>query len=77
MKKTQSHETLVNKLAASAVREFVNKSAASAASLDYVKFQAVIKSAASASSLRRGRASGRLDHAFFLQLLGALASNNS
>ena len=32
------------------VREFVNKSAASAASLDYVKFQAVIKSAASAAS---------------------------
>ena len=30
------------------VREFVNKSAASAASPDYVKFQAVIKSAASA-----------------------------
>ena len=32
-------------------REFFNKSAASAASLDYVKFQAVIKSAASAASL--------------------------
>ena len=32
------------------VREFVNKSAASAASPDYVKFQAVIKSAASAAS---------------------------
>ena len=32
-----------------AVREFVKKSAASAASLDYVKFQAVIKSAASAA----------------------------
>ena len=31
------------------VREIVNKSAASAASLDYVKFQAVIKSAASAA----------------------------
>ena len=29
-----------------AVQEFVNKSAASAASPDYVKFQAVIKSAA-------------------------------
>ena len=40
----------------------MNKSAASAASLDYVKFQAVIKSAASAASLRGGRASGRLDH---------------
>ena len=33
-----------------AVREFVNKSAASAASPDSVKFQAVIKSAASAAS---------------------------
>ena len=33
-----------------AVREFANKSAASAASRDYVKFQAVIKSAASAAS---------------------------
>ena len=32
-----------------AVREFFNKSAASAASPDYVKFQAVIKSAASAA----------------------------
>ena len=34
-----------------AVREFANKLAASAASLDYVLFQAVIKSAASAASL--------------------------
>ena len=33
------------------VREFVNKSAASAASPGYIKFQAVIKSAASAASL--------------------------
>ena len=33
-----------------AVREFVDKSAVCAASLDYVKFQAVIKSAASAAS---------------------------
>ena len=33
------------------VQEFANKSAASAASLGYVKFQAVIKSAASAASL--------------------------
>ena len=48
------------------MREFANKSAASAASLDYVRFQAVIKSAASAASLRGGRASGRLDHGFFL-----------
>ena len=38
--------------AGDAVREFANKSAASAASPDYVKFQAVIKSAASAASLR-------------------------
>ena len=51
-----------------AVREFVNKSAASAASLDYVKFQAVIKSAASAASLCGGRASGRLDCVFFFFL---------
>ena len=40
-----------------AVREFLNKSAASAASPDYIKFQAVIKSAASAASLRGGRSS--------------------
>ena len=57
-----------------AVREFANKSAASAASPDSVKFQAVIKSAASAASLRGGRASGRLDHGFFLQFLAALAA---
>ena len=57
-----------------AVREFANKSAASAASLGYVKFQAVIKSATSAASLRGGRASGRLDHDFFLQFLAALAA---
>ena len=37
-------------LSTDTVRELVNKSAASAASLDYVKFQAVIKSAASAAS---------------------------
>ena len=54
----------------SAVQEFCNKSAASAASLDYVKFQAVIKSAASAASLRGGRASGRLDHGFFFATFG-------
>ena len=47
-----------------------NKSAASAASPDYVKFQAVIKSAASAASLRGGRASGRLDHGFFCAIFG-------
>ena len=57
-----------------AVREFANKSAASAASPDYLKFEAVIKSAASAASLCGGRASGRLDHMFFfVQFLGALA----
>ena len=59
-----------------AVREFVNKSAASAASPEYVKFQAVIKSAASAASLRGGRASGRLDHGLFVQFLAALAAKN-
>ena len=48
----------------------MNKSAASAASLDSVKFQAVIKSAASAASLPGGRASGRLDHIFFFALFG-------
>ena len=53
-----------------AVREFANKSAASAASLDYVKFQAVIKSAASAASVRGGRASGRLDHDYFFAIFG-------
>ena len=37
-------------LATSAVREFVNQPAASATSLDYVKFQAMIKLAASAAS---------------------------
>ena len=36
-------------LAHNRVREFVNESAASAASPDYVKFQAVIKTAASAA----------------------------
>ena len=55
-----------------AVREFANKSAASAASPDYVKFQAVIKSAASAASLCGGRASGRLDHGFFLQFIAKI-----
>ena len=48
----------------------MNKSAASAASLDYVKFEAVIKSAGSAASLRGGRASGRLDHGFFCAIFG-------
>ena len=53
-----------------AVQESANKSAASAASPDYVKFQAVIKSAASAASLRGGRASGRLDHGLFFAFFG-------
>ena len=48
----------------------MNKSAASAASLDYVKFQAVIKSAASAASLRGGSASGRLSHGILLAMFG-------
>ena len=48
----------------------MNKSAACAASGDYVKFQAVIKSAASAASLRGGRASGRLDHGLFFAIFG-------
>ena len=38
--------------------EAVNKSAASATSLDYIKFQAVIKSTASAASLCGGSGSG-------------------
>ena len=59
-----------------AVREFVNKSAASAASLDYVKFQAVKKSAARAASPRGGRASGRLDHGFFGANVGRASSQN-
>ena len=48
--------------------EAVNKSAARAASLDYVKCLAVIKSAASAASMRGGGASGRLDHDSFLRI---------
>ena len=60
----------IAKLAAATVREFVNKSAASAASGDYVKSEAVIKSAASAASLRGGRASGRLDHGFSFAMFG-------
>ena len=61
-----------------AVRECANKSAASAASLDSVKFQAEIKSAAGAASLRGGRASGRLDHGLFCsQFLAALAAKKN
>ena len=48
----------------------MNESAASAASPDYVKFQAMIKSAASAASLRGGRASGRLDLGVFFVIFG-------
>ena len=48
----------------------MNEAAAGAASLDYVKFQAVIKSAASAASLRGGRASGRLDHGLLFAIVG-------
>ena len=57
-----------------AVREFVNKSAASAASLDYVKFQAVIKLAASAVSLAEAALAVDLITALFLQLLAVLAA---
>ena len=53
-----------------AVRKFASKSAASAASPGYVKFRTVIKSAASAASLRGGRASGRLDHGLFFAIFG-------
>ena len=59
------------------VREFANKPAASTASPDYVKFQAVVKSAASAASLRGGRASGRLDHGPFSQFLAAPAAKKN
>ena len=52
-------------------RESVNKSAASAASLDYVKNQAVIKSAAGAASLHEGRPSGRLAHGVFVGISSA------
>ena len=53
-----------------AVRESVNKSAASAASPDYVKFQAVIKSAAGGASPSGGRGSGRLDHGPKIEFVG-------
>ena len=59
----------LNKDSSDGVRECANKTAASAASPDYVKFQAVIKLAASAASPRRGRAGGRLDHDLFSQFL--------
>ena len=56
------------------VRECVKKSAACAASPGYVRFQAVIKSAASAASLHGGRARGRLDHGFLLAIFGRASS---
>ena len=43
----------------------VNKSAASTASPEYVKFRAVVKSAASAPAPRGGRTSDRTDHGLF------------
>ena len=52
----------------------MNKSAASGASPDYVEAQAAIKSAASAASLRGGRARGRFDQGFVLHFLAALAA---
>ena len=58
------------------VQEPANKTAASAAFPDYVKFQAVVKSAASAASLRGGRASGRLDHGFFFAIFGRASGQN-
>ena len=54
----------------------MNKSAASAASLDYVKFQAVIKSAASASLVEAAVAADWIT-AVFVQFLAALATKNS
>ena len=57
-----------------AVREFANKSAASPASPDYVKIQAVIKSAASAASLAEAALAADWITAFFSQFLAALAA---
>ena len=62
-----SHDSIG--IGAYGTRKFDNKSAASAASLNYVKFQAVIKSAARAAS-SGGRASGRLEHGFLFAILG-------
>ena len=52
------------------VRESANKSAASAASPDYVKFQAVIKSAASAASLAEAALAADLITAMFFAIFG-------
>ena len=71
-RKLLQHQMRCNNMEGNAVREFANKSAASAASLDYVKFEAVINSAASAASLRGGRASNRLDHVFFPAFFGCV-----
>ena len=56
-----------------AVPEFVIKSAASAASPDYVKFQAVIKSAAQPPCAEAALAADWIT-AFFLQFLVVLAA---
>ena len=51
----------------------MNKSAASAASPNYVKFQAVIKSAASAAPPAEAVLAADWIMTFFVQFLGALA----
>ena len=58
------------------VRESVNELAASAASPDYIKCQAAIKSAASAASLREGHASDRLDHGLLFAIFGNASEQN-
>ena len=59
-----------------AVRELVNKSAASAASLEYVKFQAVIQSAAIAQPpLAEAALAADLIKSFFLHFLAVPAAN--
>ena len=57
-----------------AARKILEKSLASAASPDSVKLQAVIKSAASAASLRRGRAGDRHFHGIFVAIVGRARS---
>ena len=42
-----------------------------------LNFQAVIKSAASAASLRGGRAGGRLDHVFFFAIFGRASAQKN
>ena len=58
-------QCLLGNVETNAVRESANKSAASAASKDYVKFQAVIKSAASAASLAEAALAADWITAFF------------